>query len=996
MINHRAIIQSKLNIRWSQLFSFLIFLFLIGQSIYGQEIDSAAYSIDKDEFFENLNKGWLPDSVNPNTSIITSNFYFKKRKEVIVDENILWKSLVIKNNNNTYLKGEIKFYSGSFVKPLGSRGISINLKPYSDTTIVIPFIIDVSKVEGGKTTTIQASFLPANLFLNRESQLEAVSFIKVEKNGGWLIKSKLDNPIWLSFENEKYIKLYISNNSNYSKRFKVNLKNSKSGNLTLDRFIELQRFKDTVIDISISKPLSNSLDENRFLVQVSHENVVKENRVYTNLYDNNYSANNRYGATPFNLEVGVFNFGGNGAPGFSLKTWGDINFTEDQRLRYSMLLYNLNNNSGAEDIWRFSRGDVSYSKGNSFISVGDQSLGGDFYREFGRGAQLKSDLLTGKDFNVGIGYVKSLFIDRSSYSSSGSFNLKGINIRPAFIYSIDKTNFVNKMEGSVSGSTSIKQHSISIGLSQSVRSNNYDSTTFQTASNTFLADTTLRGRGVRVAYSFNINRWRFSASSMSKSRYHAGSQNAVQQQKLNVFREIGENSSASLIFNRRKNIPSESFYGRLVNNNYLDISRTYLNYNYKVFSTNITSGVHYYYSELTNVLNPSTAAPSDMIFYASPRFFTRVSGKIEDISLTAFVESGATYFNLPEIKGGEEEGRLTQIGINVQDGNSIFSVRFSDGVFTPSILGLNALNISNSSNFNARYRANKKILQDKVQLDLSANYVNYTTAKVSLFTGNIGSQLNLSQGITISTFFNISTYSSSDQERISKSIFTNVGFRIRKEFNFDQPVLSYRDISFNLYFDQNGNSMRDSNEIVISDVLITIEGDKNNLQQIEGTSITENNGAAFFQDIPTGNYTIKINPIGNTNSGVSGTDFELNLSKDMVINVPLTEKYVLDGRVMLNKAKYSRINNFDYSLLRIKVIDPRDEVTFINIDNNGSFRRQLTKVEGLYKVELMTDQIPSFLIPENRVFYFDIDGFKSYQINFKLNEAKPAIFILDK
>ena len=37
--------------------------------------------------------------------------------------------------------------------------------------------------------------------------------------------------------------------------------------------------------------------------------------------------------------------------------------------------------------------------------------------------------------------------------------------------------------------------------------------------------------------------------------------------------------------------------------------------------------------------------------------------------------------------------------------------------------------------------------------------------------------------------------------------------------------------------------MRDSNEIVISDVLITIEGDKNNLQQIEGTSITENNGA---------------------------------------------------------------------------------------------------------------------------------------------------------
>lgn len=978
------------------IFNFFFWVLLCSLNLRAQKLNSSPYTVNGEEFFENLSGGWLPDSTDVGSNAVSSNFYFKNKKDIIDTENILWKSLVLKNDGNKILRGELRVFSAGFLKPLGPTYLSINLRSNSDTTIVIPFVVEKKSADGGKTTSIQAVFTPLNSLINSQNRLQTVSFVKLKKSGDWLIRAKLDNPTWLSFETEKYVKLEIRNKSNSSKRFKINLKRTSKSDFRYEKYIELTKFKDTVIDILISRPAEELIEENRYVIVVSNENQAKQCRINTNFYENNYESRNDYTTTPLNISLGAFNFGGRGSLGFSFKTWGDINFSEDQKLSYSVSLFNLNKKVVAEDVWRFSRGNISYSDGNSSISLGDKSLGGNFYREFGRGVQVKSDLFTGKDFSVGVGYVKNLFIDRASYNSSGDFNFQNIHFRPNLIYSVDKTNLVNKVEGSISGSTNIRNHNLSVGLSQSVRSNRYDSTNFQSGLNTFLADTTLPGFGISFGYATSVNRWRFSARSMSKTKFHAGAQGGVQNQHVSISRKIGEENSATFSFDRRKNSPSESFRGRLVNFNFSDLNRTYLNYNYRIFNTFFTTGIHYHYSELTNEFDPVTAAPRKINFYSSPRLITRVSGKIDNIKLSVFVQTGPTYFVTQIADQGIIEGTLTQIGVQVGDEHSTLSVRFSDGIFSPSIVGLNAISLNNSSNFYSGYRFSKKMLHDKMSVNLSATYTNYVDAKVSMLNCFINSELSLNQGIMLSGFFTLSTYANASQERISKSIFTNAGFTIKKAFDFDQPVLSYRDIVVSVYFDENGNSRRDSNENVISDVLVEIEGDKNNMQRANSSLLTNTDGTTFFQNVPAGNYKITINPIGNINSGIGGTDLFFTLKDNSEIEVPLTEKYVLDGRVLLKKAKYSRVTNFDYTLLKIKVIDPRNEITIVNVEGDGSFRRQLTKVEGLYQVELLTKQIPSFLIPEQSNYYFDIDGFKSYQINFKINEAKPAMFIIDK
>ena len=108
--------------------------------------------------------------------------------------------------------------------------------------------------------------------------------------------------------------------------------------------------------------------------------------------------------------------------------------------------------------------NVFYQRDNSLLRIGDESIGGDFYREFGRGFQVQTDLFTGKDFAIDFGVVKNLFLNKYSYSSKGEINYKNIRIQPAIIYSNDRTNLVDKLDASISMATNIHNHNLSFGL----------------------------------------------------------------------------------------------------------------------------------------------------------------------------------------------------------------------------------------------------------------------------------------------------------------------------------------------------------------------------------------------------------------------------------------------------------------------------------------------------------------------------------------------------
>jgi len=988
-----------LSTRWSLPFKFLLTcIVLCCQTVYAQNQDSIPYTIDVDGFLDNLNGGYQLESQSEISNNYNPNFYFIKRKELVSESKIIWKTLVVKNQTNSKLNGRLRVFSSSdFLKPLDAENITIKLSPRSDTALSIPFIIDFTSVEGGKTTTVQAIFTAVNTLLNNKITLEAVSFIKIQKYGSWLIKTKLDNPVWMSYELEKNIFLHVFNNSNFSRVFQIDVSSSQHQEFAMGRVIELPKNSDTIIKIPITRPRSNVMEENRFLVRVKNETDTKENRIYTSLYDNSYKTTSLYSTSPLNIELGAFNFGGTGNLGYSLKTWGNLNISKNESLGYSLLAYNINNGNDIVDIWRFSRMNVFYQRDNSLLRIGDESIGGDFYREFGRGFQVQTDLFTGKDFAIDFGVVKNLFLNKYSYSSKGEINYKNIRIQPAIIYSNDRTNLVDKLDASISMATNIHNHNLSFGLSRSLRDNIYDSADFEFGRSVFLPDTSISGWAVKAMYKKSLRGWNISARSLSRTAYHAGAPDGLQNQNFTLSKNIGKNNSISILYNRRKNSASESFFGQLINTNYLDVNRSYLNYNYKIFKTRVTTGVHYYYTELTTEFDRTEGNPLNLKYYASPRVVTRISGKVDNVRLTAFIQSGYTYFNDPTTSQLDERGDLTQVGINIQNKNeSTLTFRLNKGIFSPSPLGINALTLSNSSSFYAGYRLNKGFFNELLMLNFNANYVNYTEAKVSIASCFLNSTLSLNHGVFFTTFLNLSSYSSNLEDRVSKSVFTNAGISLRKEFGFDQPVLSYRDLVINVFFDENGNRIKDSSEIFIPDVLIKLKSDNKTIHQISGVSISDSRGSVLFENIPLGNYIFSFIPMGKSNINLTETNLLIIHTEEKVINVPLTEKCIIEGRVTLNKAKYSKITSFNYPLLMIRATNPLGEVSYIEINDNGTFRKQLTKVEGLYKIELITDNIPSFLVPENRISYIDIDGFKSYQINFNLNEAKPAIIIIDK
>ena len=148
----------KLSTRWNLPFKFLLTCIVFYcQTVYAQNLDSIPYTIDVDGFLDNLNGGYQLESQSEISNNYNPNFYFIKRKELVSESKIIWKTLVVKNQTNSKLNGRLRVFSSSdFLKPLDAENITIKLSPRSDTALSIPFIIDFAGVEGGKTTTVKS------------------------------------------------------------------------------------------------------------------------------------------------------------------------------------------------------------------------------------------------------------------------------------------------------------------------------------------------------------------------------------------------------------------------------------------------------------------------------------------------------------------------------------------------------------------------------------------------------------------------------------------------------------------------------------------------------------------------------------------------------------------------------------------------------------------------------------------------------------------------
>ncbi len=976
------------NTHWSlcsrhvQVFSIL--LFTIGQ-LHGQNINYIeAVDVDTAGFLNALdsNESEIPEYLLREEK---QAFRFAEYKTTVERGGIIWKRILVHNSGDQFLNARIVLGSSGQAKPFDNDTIPISLPSLSDTIVTVPFLLDLTQLQGGTTFSLEAVLISSQ----REILEEAVSFVQLEEIQRWSFSAELQSSHWLSYESEKKIEIVVKNNGNTRNIYRVQVKNGVNEKVIQEYYVTLNQYSDTVLEAMVPRINSEQISDNRVMVTVFSNGELKKKVLYTHFIDDRYIGHTAFENTPFNLEVGAYNFGTAGQPAFSFRTWGDLHFEEQQQFRYSLNFFNIQADQNSNDLWLYSRLNLGlYLDRGSFVA-GDQTVG-DFYTEWGRGLVVEGKLGNNNNTLSG-GVVNHLFIDRMTYNTTANVKVGNTSIHPTITYSNDETNQVNKLEGSVTAQTNLKNHRLTYGVSLSTKEHLYDSNFFATGSNAFLPDTTLFGAGLRLGYSYNQDGWQIRINSLIRSQYHAGAFAGLQRQRAR-FSRLLRRDRVSFEYVRDQFSPTEPWNGRLINSNFYDMNRGMLDYHLSLNNFNVTAGLHYWYFELSNTIRPENGQVDAKRYYGSPRIFLRLSSTVDQYRLSAFTQVGPAYLNNVDMASETPSTTVSQVGFNVSKQNATLFMRYNQGMMSPSLVGTNSRTLSNSTSFFIGYRYAKMLVENRIQLNLSANYNNYIEANSSVLNAYAHAVLNLNHGFQFSVFFNFSTVNYRYENAAGSSQFTNAGFRLRKSFDLDQPKQTYRSLHFEVYYDENSNGKFDSTEFKVPDVLVQLKNIAPEQNRGNYTALTSGNGSCFFETIPTGTYKASFTPLGKMNTAkLSGTEYEIILTEDLIEPVGLTQKYRIGGTVSYEKAKYSRMPNIALEKIELEIINPSGEIRTVPVGANGYFNYELKRIEGVYTVRIKASSLPENVTPEKKSFYFDINGFKSYEVNFKLLEVQPEI-----
>ncbi|MDR9486692.1 MAG: hypothetical protein RI557_01480 [Salibacter sp.] len=981
----------KLNLYLNRFFDYLLnlksllicLIFIVPSIIYSQVTEGP--SIDTTEFFKNLDS--TNNLSNPGTT--DSLIYFSSFKTFFEGDNeIVWKSLNIKYRAPDTRDFKLKlFYSDFFQLLSANNEYAFSQAKEIDTTILLPFRVkENSSLEGGTTTSISAQLL----INEQELVKEAISFLHYKRKSSWDFSAELSNPLWLKNEAEKKVYVRVSNKSNYTQTFNVKLK-ARSTQSSEEKIFKIKKRADTALAFKIKNPSTNSFDENRITIEVVNSGETKRQILYTHNPGSNYENTTYFTETPANLEVGAFNFGSGASPTYSLRSWGDIHFSSNERLQYSFNFFNILFDSPNVDLWRYSRLSIIADFPGLTVNAGDQTLG-NFYPEWGRGLSA-TKVFQESNNEVSLGAVNNLFFDRTTYNASGKLRFGNVVLRPSFSRSTDASNLVQKIEGNIFSDFRIKKHLISAGLSFSQRQHLYDTNSFNTPSQFYLPGRTLNGYAYSLRYGFSNKLWRIRLKTRTKSKYHAGAFTGTQNQRLQVTRTISRKSRVSGRVSRRKFEPSETFRGVLSNLNYYDLTRAMLLYRTEILKTNLSFGTNFLYSEISNNLNQLDGTPLDLNIYTSPRIYTRLSGKISSYRISAQAQVGPVYLN--QTTPINFSNNAYQIGVNITDNISNISLRFNDGLIIPSVTGLNSYTLNNSQSFFLAYRYRKTLLDQMLDLNFNLNYSNYIEAQSTLVSAFLQSDLKLNHGIELSAYLNFSTVNYQNRETQTQSLFTNAGFALRKKFDVNQPQLKYFDLSFNTFFDENGNNQLDSTELNIQNVLVELENVIDDNQSVEKRLLSNESGKVNFKDLPEGNYTAHFTPVGKSEINLGEKAISFMLNSDKTEDIPLSEEYSLKGRVIFQKAKFSSVQSLDFSKIKLIINGPRGKEIKTWASDDGRFNFNLNKTPGIYKLSIDTSLLPDNILVEKQSYYFEMNGLKSYSINFKLFEKERKLNITE-
>ena len=218
---------------------------------------------------------------------------------------------------------------------------------------------------------------------------------------------------------------------------------------------------------------------------------------------------------------------------------------------------------------------------------------------------------------------------------------------------------------------------------------------------------------------------------------------------------------------------------------------------------------------------------------------------------------------------------------------------------------------------------------------------------------------------------------------VTHNFFLNAG--VRKEFGIPVPKKlskkKFATMHFQAFLDVNGNRVKDKNEIIIKNVVIRVGNDE---------VITNENGEAVFKNVGAGKYAIRAMSLYDLKGWYPLLSDSISADNSSIIAIPFVKGIRLNGNVVLQKAKFSSLNeNADLSRILISATDSAGKEYQALTDQTGAFSIYLPP--GKYKLTMDEGIVGrGFAVLKNNV-EIELSNLESYNYNFYILEKKRKV-----
>ncbi|MGN6569764.1 MAG: carboxypeptidase-like regulatory domain-containing protein, partial [Flavipsychrobacter sp.] len=271
-----------------------------------------------------------------------------------------------------------------------------------------------------------------------------------------------------------------------------------------------------------------------------------------------------------------------------------------------------------------------------------------------------------------------------------------------------------------------------------------------------------------------------------------------------------------------------------------------------------------------------------------------------------------------------------------------------------------------------KYQFSKSVYDEVVRTSV-VGAINYTDDKIGTAL-QIAGNIPTNKGVTTS------------QLPVSEGEFFTIS--LVKQLNI--PVLTHRlyyDMKLVLFNDKNNNNRKDDNEEALPDMQITV----NNAELLK----TNKHGAAKYENIEKGNYTIELNSVREKglvpSNGLLQTVY---VGDNKTTYIPYKKGRSIKGNVNIIRDSFSR-TVFTADEIKIIVTDTSSRTYSTVTDQNGNFSFSLPA--GIYTVSLNPDAFEgSDFTPLKMAYTVDLFMNKEETVSFTIKQKPRKVRFLEQ